>query len=132
MNAAAQLEPDPKSWPKPPADQHEAIRRRAEEIYIRNGRIAGRDLENWTQAEKEIQAEAAERAAAQASHRAAIVVTVDGVKYVGEYDPALSDGYTPGEFAKGTPVRVRFDGDRMFVRRPNGKELEARIVKKSG
>ena len=131
MNAAAQLEPDPKSWPKPPADQHEMIRRRAEEIYIRNGRIAGRDLENWAQAEKEIMAEAAERAAAQVSHRAAIVVTVAGVKYVGEYDAALSDGYTPGEFAKGTPVPVRFDGDKMFVRRPNGKELEARIVKKS-
>ncbi len=132
MNAAAQLEPDPKSWPKPPADQHEAIRRRAEEIYIRNGRIAGRDLENWAQAEKEILAEAAERAAAQPLHRSAIVVTVNGVKYIGEYDPALSDGYTPGEFAKGTPVPVRFDGDTMFVNRPNGKELEARIVKKSG
>jgi hypothetical protein len=32
----------------------EAIRIRAEEIYIRNGRIPGRDLDNWTQAETEI------------------------------------------------------------------------------
>ncbi len=128
MNAAAQCKPDPKPWPEP-ADQHEAICRRAEEVYVRSGRIAGRDLENWAQAEKEILAEAAERAAAPPPHRSAIVVTVNGVKYVGEYDPALSDGYTPGEFAKGTPVPVRFDGDKMFVRRPNGKELEARIVK---
>ena len=60
------------------------------------------------------------------------MVTVNGVKYVGEYDPALSDGYAPGEFAKGTPVPVRFDGDKMFVTRPNGKELEARIVKAMG
>jgi len=32
-------------------DLHELTRRRAEAIYIRNGRIAGRDIENWTQAE---------------------------------------------------------------------------------
>jgi len=128
MHATAQLKSDSKPWPKP-ADQDDAIRRRAEEIYLRSERIAGRDLENWAQAEKEILAEAAERAAAQPSHRAAIVVTVNGVKYVGEYDPASCDGYTPGEFAKGTPVPVRFDGDKMIVSRPNGKELEARIVK---
>lgn len=39
-------------------DHHEAIRQRAEEIYKRNGRIAGRDVENWVQAETEIQREA--------------------------------------------------------------------------
>ena len=38
-------------------DLHELTRRRAEEIYIRNGRIPGRDVENWTQAEEEIRAE---------------------------------------------------------------------------
>jgi hypothetical protein len=130
MNAAAK--PDPRPWPTPPSDQHEAIRCRAEEIYFRNGRTPGRDLENWALAEQEIAQELAERAAAHPAHRTAVVVTVDGVKYVGEYDLALSDGYHPGEFAKGHPVPVRFDGDKMFVKRPNGKELETTIVKKVG
>ena len=119
---------DPQTpWPSPLLDQHEAIRRRAEEIYIRNGRIPGRDLENWTQAEQEIIHEVAEHSV----RRTAIVVKVDGVQYVGEYAIDSADGYTPGEFTKGVPVPVRFDGDKMFVRRPNGKELETRIVKMS-
>lgn len=117
----------PQARPAAHADLHEAIRRRAEEIYIRNGKIPGRDLENWAQAEKEIMSEAASPA-----RRTAVVVRVNGVQYLGEYDPALSDGYTPGEFAKGAPVPVRFDGDKMFVKRPNGKELETTIVKTLG
>jgi len=56
------MTPVPKS-PNPPAAAtsavHEAIRRRAEEIYVRNGKIPGRDLENWAQAEREILREAA-------------------------------------------------------------------------
>lgn len=125
MNTSRFVDP---SAPKPAAhaDLHEAIRRRAEEIYIRNGRVPGHDLENWAQAEKEIMSEAV------GSGRTAVVVKVNGVQYLGEYDPALCDGYTPGELAKGEPVPVRFDGDKMFVKRPNGKELETRIVKTLG
>lgn len=104
-------------------DVHELTRRRAEEIYIRNGRIPGRDIENWTQAEEEIRAEFA-----RASRRTAIIVRVSGVQYVGEYTRDAADGYRPGEFEPGAPVPVRLDGDRMFVKRPNGKVLETRIV----
>lgn len=106
---------------------HEAIRRRAEEIYIRNGRIPGRDLDNWSQAEQEIR-----REAATATPRKAVVVRVDGVEYFGEYQPDDCDGYQPGELGKGTVVPVRFAGNKMFVKRPNGKELETTIVKKIG
>jgi Protein of unknown function (DUF2934) len=109
---------------------HEAVRRRAEEIYIRNGRVAGRDLENWALAEQEIQREVA--AAATLARRAAIVVRVNGTEYVGEYGAETSDGYVPGEFCPGASVPVRFDGDKMFVKRPNGKELETSIVQKTG
>ncbi|HKF01696.1 MAG TPA: DUF2934 domain-containing protein [Candidatus Sulfotelmatobacter sp.] len=105
-------------------DVHELTRRRAEEIYIRNGRIPGRDIENWTRAEQEIRAEME-----QASRRTAIIVRVSGVQYVGEYSCDDADGYTPGEFTPGVPVPVRLRGDRMFIRRPNGKILETRIVK---
>jgi hypothetical protein len=106
------------------ADIHEAIRRRAEEIYIQSGRIPGRDVQNWTQAEHEIREQAAKQ-----KRRGAIVLKINGVRYVGEYLPESSDGYVPGEFGLGSSVSVRFEGDKMFVKRANGKELETRIVK---
>lgn len=122
MNAAANT---PNPWPTVVADRHEAIRRRAEEIYIRNGRVPGRDLDNWAQAEQEILREFGERPA----RKTAIIVRVNGEEYIGEYSPESSDGYVPGEFGAGTSVPVRFHGDKMFVKRPNGKELETTIVK---
>ena len=125
MNAAANT---PNPWPTAPRDLHEAIRCRAEEIYIRNGRIPGRDLENWAQAEQEIRREFADRP----HRRTAIVVRVDGAEYIGEYNPESCDGYAPGEFGPGASVPVRFHGDKMFVKRPNGKELETTIVKQTG
>ena len=109
-------------------DQHELIRRRAEEIYYRNGRIPGRDVENWEQAEQEILRELKPAP----TRRSAIIVRANGREYVGEYTPSTSDGYTPGEFGPGVPVPVRFQGDKMFVRRPNGKILETTLVKKNG
>ncbi len=111
--------------PTTPAELHEAIRRRAEEIYFRNGCIPGRDLENWNLAEKEILGESTQP-------RKAILVKVDGIQYVGLYNPASAGGYTPGEFAPGSRLPVRFEGDKMFVRRPNGRELETTIVQKVG
>jgi hypothetical protein len=122
MNAAANT---PNPWPKVVADRHEAIRRRAEEIYIRNGRVPGRDLDNWARAEQEILREFGERPA----RKTAIIVRVNGEEYIGEYSPESSDGYVPGEFGTGASVPVRFHGDKMFVKRPNGKELETTIVK---
>jgi Protein of unknown function (DUF2934) len=122
MNAAART---PNPWPTFVPDRQEAIRRRAEEIYIRNGRIPGRDVENWAQAEQEILREFGE----QPARKTAIIVRVNGADYVGEYNPESSDGYVPGEFGAGASVPVRFHGDKMFVKRPNGKELETTIVK---
>jgi len=109
------------------SDFHEAIRRRAEEIYIRNGRTPGRDTENWAQAEQEIR-----REATGAARRKAVVVRVNGVQYFCEYHAEACDGYQPGEFGKGNVVPVRFAGNKMFVKRSNGKELETTIVKKIG
>ena len=114
----------PKPWPLMPAELQEAVRKRAEEIYARNGRVPGYDVQNWMQAEAEVLAESAEHQ----THRTAVVVRVNGVQYTGEYTPGSADGYTPGEFAAGGPVPVRFAGGRMFVSRPNGRELETMIV----
>lgn len=112
---------------QPSIDLQEAIRRRAEEIYIRNGKIPGRDMENWAQAESEVRAE---MALGQA--RRAIIIKINGVEYVGEYRPESSDGYLPGEFEAGAPIPVRFENDKMFVTRPDGRELETTVVKKIG
>ncbi|HEV2467936.1 MAG TPA: DUF2934 domain-containing protein [Candidatus Sulfotelmatobacter sp.] len=114
---------------QPSLDLQEAIRRRAEEIYIRNGRISGRDVENWAQAESEIRAETG---TTDPKPRRAIVIKINGVQYVGEYRLDSSDGYHPGEFEPGAPIPVRFDDDKMFVTRPDGRELETTIVKKIG
>jgi hypothetical protein len=115
-------------WPVPAVDRHEAIRRRAEEIYVRNGKIPGQDLENWMQAEEEILRESLQTRAS----RKAVVVKVNGIHYVGEYDLNSSGGYTPGELVKGSAIPIRFTGNKMFVKRPNGMELETTVVKKVG
>jgi len=113
----------PDSQVPTPPDLQAAIRRRAEEIYIQGGRIPGHDLENWAQAEQEITRELASPA-----RRTAVVVRVDGKQYIGEYSPEMAAGYTPGEFGAGAQVRVRFDGEKMFLARPNGTELETTII----
>jgi len=104
---------------------HEAIRRRAEEVYIRNGRIPGRDLENWTQAELEIRSDAR-----KSTRRTAIIVKVDGVQYVGEYRAETAGDYAPGEFTPGCSVVVHLDGKTMLVKRPNGKVLRTEVVQR--
>ncbi len=110
------------------AELREAIRLRAEEIYARSGRIPGRDLQNWSQAEQEIR----RQVSAGGPRRHAVVVKVHGVQFVGEYDQESSQGYSPGEFGEGMTIPVRFDGDKMFVTRPNGVELETTVIKKVG
>ena len=121
-SACLQPSPVPRS-----SEAREAIRKRAEEIYVQTGRIPGRDLENWTQAEAEI-----EREYGNSVRRTAIVVDVDGVQYVGEYSSESSGGYQPGEFGMGQDISIRFEADKMFLKRPNGKELETTIVHKIG
>ena len=111
--------------PRPVSDAlREAIRHRAEQIYIRSGKIPGHDLENWAKAEQEIRSESA----AFEAPKAFIVVEVDGVEYVGEYEPGSAGGYRAGEFEPNDPIPVRFEGDKMFVKRRNGKELETIVV----
>lgn len=103
----------------------DAIRRRAQQIYEQSGKIPGRDLDNWTQAEAEILGKRS-----PLPRRTAIVVEVGGVQYVGEYESEACGGYTPGEFGTGEDIAVRFQGEKMFVKRPNGIELETTLVQK--
>jgi|ERR1700683_468393 hypothetical protein len=105
----------------------EAIRRRATELYQRSGAVEGHDVENWCQAEAEILREFETHAV-----RRAVVVNVQGVVYTGEYESTSADGYTPGEWKPGDPVPVRLSGDKLYLRRPNGRELQTTIVKRLG
>lgn len=106
-------------------DLVEAIRRRAQAIYEARGRTPGHEVEDWLRAEAEVL-----RAAAPRRRTAQIVVKFAGVTYTGEYEPESCGGYRPGEFRPGEPLRVRFEADRIYITRPNGRELEARVVKK--
>lgn len=119
--------PDPSSAAITSPDLHETILKRAEEIYVRNGSVPGRDLENWAQAEQEIL-----RERGFSTKRTAVVIDVDGVLYIGEYKSLSSNGYYAGEFDTGDEVSVRFEGEKMFVKRANGEELETTIVVKTG
>jgi hypothetical protein len=117
---------DPKSGKYSP-QMEEAIRRRATELYHLAGKAEGRDVQNWYQAEAEILRETA----AHVAHPA-VVINVEGVVYTGEYDVASAGGYQPGEWEPGDHVPVRLEGDRLFLRRPNGRELETNVVKRIG
>ncbi|HXM69110.1 MAG TPA: DUF2934 domain-containing protein [Candidatus Acidoferrum sp.] len=105
----------------------EAIRRRATEFYQRSGKLEGHDAENWYLAEAEILRESATHPL-----RRAVVVTIQGVVYTAEYECGSAEGYTPGEWKPGDPIPVRFDGDKLFLRRPNGRELQTTIIKRIG
>jgi hypothetical protein len=105
----------------------EAIRRRATELYHRAGESEGHDIENWCQAEAEILRETAPHLA-----NPAVVVTVEGVVYTGEYESATAGGYLPGEWKAGDRIPVRLDGDKLYLRRPNGRELQTKVVKRIG
>lgn len=104
----------------------EAIRRRATELYESSGGVAGHDMENWFRAEAEVLRESGSQA------RPAVVINLDGVVYTGEYEPASAEGYRPGEWKIGDPVPVRLDGDKLFLRRRNGRELQTTVVKRIG
>jgi hypothetical protein len=103
------------------------IRRRAEEIYHQSGDLDGRDLQNWQQAEAEILRETGSYLT-----RAAVVINLQGVVYTGEYDLVTAGDYMPGEWKAGDKVSVRLEGDRLFLRRPNGRVLETYVVKRIG
>jgi hypothetical protein len=106
------------------AEIEAAIRRRAQELSEQRGGAPGHEVEDWLQAETEILAKHK-----PAGRKRTVVVKVAGVTYTAEYDPEQCRGYKPGELKAGQPLRVRFQDDRLFIARPDGLELEARIVR---
>ena len=105
----------------------EAIRRRATELFQGSGAIEGHDAENWYRAEAEIIRESGTHLA-----RRAVVISVHGVVYTGEYECSAADGYTPGEWKPGDPIPIRLAGNKLYLRRSNGRELQTTIIKRIG
>jgi hypothetical protein len=103
----------------------DAIRRRATELFRRSGSVPGHDVENWCQAELEILKEQATQLL-----RPAVVIKFEGVLYTCEYDPDAAGSYTPGEWKPGEPVLLRIAGDKFYLRRHDGSELETIITKR--
>jgi hypothetical protein len=104
-----------------------AIARRARELWEQRGRVDGHAEEDWLQAEAEVLQSQKHAASPKTSF---IMVKFAGSLYTAAYDPEHCDGYRPGELRKGAPVAIRLTADRLYLKRPNGQELEARILKK--
>ena len=105
--------------------EEEAIRKRAEEIYEQEGRVAGHDEENWLRAEAEVTAEAASK---NPTRCARILIKANGSLITVQYDPQTTDS-RPGELA-GQPGRICIDNDRTVITRKNGGVLETSILKR--
>jgi hypothetical protein len=110
-----------------PAQMQEILRRHVPQIYEISEVAKGYDAESCYQAEAEVLRESTLQ-----SLRRAIVVNIEGVVYTGEYECSSADGNLPGEWQPGDPIAVRVEGDKMYLRRPNGREIETTIVKRIG
>jgi hypothetical protein len=58
-----------------------------------------------------------------------ISVQLGDLTYVGRYEPTWSWGKPPN-WIIGDPIEVRIDSNKMFLKKPDGKELKTKIVKR--
>jgi hypothetical protein len=105
---------------------HEAVEKRARELWELGGRRDGHADEDWKQAEREIRSRVA-TAGQQGNRR--IIVKVAGVTYTGEYDPATAASYHPGDLQPGTEIRIQFQDDCMLLKLGDGRQLQAKIIR---
>lgn len=57
-----------------------------------------------------------------------ISVQQGDIVYVGNYTPMFFG--KPGDWIIGDPIDVRFDGNKMILKKPDGKELKTKIEKR--
>lgn len=148
-NSAGLNSKESKQNDRSPDALKQAIARRARELYQMRGCEEGHALEDWLRAEAEVTGKwdtqgkhSAESSSegekprspasggAVGSKSAFFNVKVDGVLYTVEYDPSRCDSYRPGMLRKGQPVELRFEQDKVYLKLPNCKELEAKVVRK--
>jgi hypothetical protein len=109
------------------SDVHDAIVRRAREIWEQRGRLDGHAEEDWAQAEAEVRQQLAQPSL---SVPAFLAVKANGYVYTCRYDPT-SDAYRPGDLASGETIRLRFEGEKLYLRF-HDRELETTIVRRAG
>src|SRR5436305_1676359 len=105
---------------------HEAIARRARELWQERGCLDGHAEEDWAKAEAEIRNRVATTRKKPVTRR--ILVKAGETIYTGEYDAAAR--YSPGELCEGEQIRLHFSGEKMWIKLAGGRELETRIVKR--
>jgi Protein of unknown function (DUF2934) len=106
---------------------HEAIVRRARELWEQRGRVDGHAEEDWAQAEAEVRQQLAQR---NAGFPAFLAVKANGYIYTCRYD-RNSDAYKPGDLAPGETIRLRFEGEKIYMSFRD-HELETTIVRRAG
>lgn len=121
------------------------IAQRAQELYELRGREEGHALEDWLRAEGEVRAKLgtqgklSDQVSGAGSVRiptaagltaAFFKIRVGDVIYTLQYDPQHCDAYRPGMLKKGQPVELRFEEDKVYMKLPNARELEAKVVRK--
>jgi Protein of unknown function (DUF2934) len=105
---------------------HEAVEKRARELWELSGRRDGHADEDWKQAEREIRS----RVATPGQHgNRRIIVKVGEVTYTGEYDPATAGSYHPGDLQPGAEIRIQFQDDCMLLKLADGRQLQAKIIR---
>ena len=57
-------------------------------------------------------------------------VKLKGIVYVARYTSSLFKSYRPADLIVGDPIEVRFKKKKMYIKRPDGKEMKSKIVKR--
>jgi hypothetical protein len=106
---------------------HDAIVRRARELWEQRGRVDGHADEDWAQAEAEIKQQLGH---SRRVTPAFLAVKANGCVYTCRYDRS-TDAYRPGDLNPGEPVRLRFEGEKLYLKF-HDSELETTIVRRTG
>ncbi|MCP5464727.1 MAG: hypothetical protein H7A33_06865 [Deltaproteobacteria bacterium] len=59
-----------------------------------------------------------------------VQVQVDDLLYMATYNPNVFKTYKPNEWVVNDPIQVRFRKNDMYLLRPDGREMKAKVVKK--
>jgi hypothetical protein len=60
----------------------------------------------------------------------AITVAIDGIAVTGEYESRWARSYKPSDLVVGDEIDAKIEGKKLVIKRPDGKELKATIIKR--
>jgi hypothetical protein len=59
-----------------------------------------------------------------------VSILLDGIVYVGSYWPRTRWSYEPNDLMVNDPIELSIDRNEMYVRRPEGKEFKAKVIRR--